>query len=272
MTATTAPPVQPRAESRPHISASQLRSYSDCSLRWYLGRRYRPEFISAALLWGSGVHAGIQHYYQKRLQGEETTLDEMLTAFDRVWEEETLPVRHGKKGETRDSIRQLATVMFEVFVKEAEPSQVIAIEERFEINLAEGLPPLVGYIDLIEVRDGHVCLVDFKTAARKPNPDDVDAEQLILYGLSAHRDGLVKSMGLPLKLEYRFITKTKSPEMILVPVLPDKCDARRVTEKAKIIVKGMRQDICFPNKGWQCAGCGYRKLCAKWPDLPVSDK
>lgn len=272
MITATAPPPQPRTEQRPHISASQLRGYSDCSLRWFLSRRYKSTFTPAALVFGSGVHAGLQHYYQQQLQGEKATLKEMLVEFDRVWGEEKLPIRHSKKGETRDSIRLITTAMFEMFIQQAQPSQVIAIEERFEINLADGLPPLVGYIDLVEVHEGHVYLIDFKTAARKPSANDVNAEQLVLYGLSAQRDGLIKSIGLPLKLEYRYITKTKSPELITVPVTPDRRDAIRVIEKAKVIVKGMRQNICFPTKGWMCGGCGYGKLCRQWPNLPGRDK
>ncbi len=278
MTATLAPPITRASQSKPHISASQLRTFSTCSLQWLLSRHYKPDFVSANLVFGSGFHSALETYYQGQLEGRTVTRDELLAAYNQIWQEEVSPVQLGAK-DTPQSLEETAARMLDAFLACVTPGTVIAVEERFECQLADDMPPLVGYIDLVELRtddDGtqHLCLVDFKTAARKPGKaDGVNADQLTLYAIAAHRIGLLKQFdGAELQLEYRYVTKTKVPEVVIVEVKPDKPDANRLIEKAKVCWQAMSEELCYPNASWMCAGCGHKSLCQKWPTLPPYEK
>lgn len=128
-------------------------------------------------------------------------------------------------------------------------STVIAVEERFEFQLSEDVPSLVGYIDLVETRvdaDGieRLYLIDWKTAGRKPSSaDDLDSEQLILYAIAAHRTGILKEFDMPLVLEYRVLTKTKNPEVIAFQISPERKDGERLIAKAEAIWKSMEVGV-----------------------------
>jgi RecB family exonuclease len=270
MTSTVHAPPQGGVRDRPHLSASQLRTYSNCSLQWFFSRRYAPEFVGAALVFGTAFHAAIEAYYQGQLEGQETTAEELMDVFNRTWKMETLPISYGKDEIT---LFTKAEKMIDAFLATVNPGEVIAVEEPFVCDLAEGVPPLVGTIDLIEVRRDEtgarrLHLVDFKTAARKPsNPTDLNDDQLILYGVGAHRSGLLAQFDMPFCLEYRVVTKTKTPEVISIPIEPDKHDALRLIEKARVCWRGMEAGVCFPSPNWMCANCGYKSRCGKWPNV-----
>ena len=151
---------------------------------------------------------------------------------------------------------------------------MIAIEEPFRIELDAGLPPLVGKIDLIEIEtapDGtrHLCLTDFKTAARKPTLDDLGSDQAQLYGRAAVGMGMVNAFRLPLALRYLVVTKTKHPEVHILEVENTPRDWRRLTEKIRQCWRGMRAGVVFPAPSWRCPGCGHARLCGQWPVLEV---
>lgn len=114
----------------------------------------------------------------------------------------------------------------------------------------------------------HLFLVDLKTAAKRMDEGDLDHDQLALYAIAARKTGLLEQMGLPLMLRVDVILKTKVSEVIPITILPDRESETRVVAKARQIWKSMDAGVCFPNPGWRCQDCGYRRLCAKWPDIP----
>ena len=55
------------APPRPHLSSSQLRTFSDCPLNWYLSRHYTPAFAPSCLVFGSAFHAALEAFYEAHL-------------------------------------------------------------------------------------------------------------------------------------------------------------------------------------------------------------
>lgn len=75
------------------------------------------------------------------------------------------------------------------------------------------------------------ALIDFKTAAWTPSgPGDNDADQLSHYAFAAHRSGLLCEIGLPFKLAYPVLTKTKEPSLISLRIEPSRDEALRLIE------------------------------------------
>jgi len=265
-----------------HLSYSQTRNYGGCPLAWWLSRRYAAEFVPANLIFGASFHAALDAYYQARLEGREAGLDDLLAAFSKHWSEELegrhghppAPVKFSAKDESEENLLALAGRMLSAFLdrQHEQPSEVIAIEESFRIEIGDDLPPLVGRIDLIEIATGEdgqrtLCLTDFKTSSRKQTLDDIGNEQLLIYGRAAVGLGLVNAFNLPLALRYLLVTKTKEPQVLTVPAEHTPRDWTRLVEKIRMTWRGMQAGVVFPVTSWRCSGCGHARLCGEWPDL-----
>ena len=262
----------------PHLSYSQAKAFTNCPLQWRLSREYPPTFVPASRVFGGGVHAAVEAFHRARRVGAEATMDHLLDAYDRHWERETsakgLPVRFTAKLEDAAGMRELAGRMLGAFVAATRPGEVVAVEEPFVVELAPGLPPVVGRIDLVEIRTTHdgvrrLHLVDFKTAARRPAAEDLDNNQLVLYMLAAQQKGWEESLGLPLAMEFRCITKAKQPEVVTVPVTATPRDAARFVATMRQRHQAMRSGACYPAPSWTCSACGHASLCRAWPNLPA---
>jgi len=267
---------QQKNADKPHLSASQIETFTTCSLKWWLSRRHAPERVASTLRFGGAYHKAKQVYYQGRLEGRDVTHAQMMTAYETAWVNEAkrypgIPVVYGKK-ETEENLRDTAGRMFEAFLGSVQPAEVIAVEEPFEIFIADGLPPLVGAMDLIEIRTtetGRVLwIVDHKSAAKRPTErSGPHKDQLVWYGIGVARNGILKQFGLPLGLRFDVVTKTKTPEVISLEVKPTRRDAERLIARTGVIWKAMQAEAVWPTAGWWCAGCGYQKRCEKWPKV-----
>lgn len=275
------PPHESTRPEQSHISASQLRLYADCPLAWRLFRTQRPEFTPAALVFGSAFHAAAELFYQARLEGQKAQLQDLITAYDLKWSQhrtpqngkQPIPIQFSAKSD-ETTLRDTAVRMLECFLTHAEANigEVIAVEEEFEVEMAPGLPVLKGRVDLIEVRkdmSGNrvLCLVDFKTAAKRIGTADIDRDQLDLYAIAMRQTGLLEQVGLPLVLRVDAVTKVKAPEIIPITVAPNPDNEKRVVAKAREMWKAMSSGVCYPAPSWRCSSCGHRSLCGKWPDL-----
>jgi len=262
------------ARTKP-ISFSQINTYAGCPLKWLLSQNYQPEFAPVALVFGSAFHSGVETYHRGQLEGRKVGLDEMMAAYDDTFSKEHLPIEYGKKDDA-ESLREKAEDMFAEFLANVCDATVLGVEQKFCVQLAEGLPPVLGYIDLIlvgEDEDGpYIALIDYKTSARKPNEDDVSPEQLVLYAMAARRMGLLAEFDRPLRLVYRYLTKTKEPAIYEIPVEATSHEEARLVAKAKAVYRGMTERIIYPNPSWSCSTCQFRSHCALWPDMDAIEE
>ncbi len=270
------------ARQEQHISVSQLKSYAACPLAWRLSRTHRPEHVSASLVFGSAFHAAAERFYHMRMNGREATFQDLMEAYDAKWQARIdtgdgmppPPVKYSAKAgpeELRDTVRR----MLKAFLAHtaANAGEVIAVEEEFLTPMAPGLPTLKGRIDLVEIRRdeaGDRCLhiVDFKTSSKRMGQGDINREQMDLYAMAVRQTGLLAELRLPLALRVDLVTKTQTPTIIPITFLPDTRNEKRVIAKVRAIWKCMSSGVYYPNVGWLCAGCGYKTLCGKWPDIP----
>jgi hypothetical protein len=153
---------------------------------------------------------------------------------------------------------------------QAHAGEILAVEEPFEVELAAGLPPLRGRLDLIEITDTpsgkRLQLVDLKTAARRCGAEDIDREQLDLYALAARKAGLPRQFGLPLDLRVDVAAKTRACEIIPLAIPPEPKNEARLVARARAVWRGMAAGVCYPAPGWRRPDCGYKTACGRWPD------
>jgi len=79
---------QERPPPRDYLSYSSIRTYQGCPQKWFF--KYiaglPEELVSASLVFGSALHASLEHHFRELLAGNEPpTIEELLTAYDREW-------------------------------------------------------------------------------------------------------------------------------------------------------------------------------------------
>jgi PD-(D/E)XK nuclease superfamily len=194
--------VPPGMRRQPHVSFTQIDQYLRCPLKYrftYVDR-LTPEFVPAALAFGSGIHGAAAFLFNGAAAGAPPALDEVQGYFESYWNLETehKPIRFGEK-DTKASLLDLAVRMLEVLYRNREPgTEIVGVEQPFDVPLidldtGEVLErALVGTLDLIE-RDAErrVVVVDLKTSARKYTDLKVDLSlQLSVYSYATAMNGL----------------------------------------------------------------------------------
>ena len=246
-----------------HLSYSQVSTYLTCPLRYKLNYvdLIPPAFTSAALAFGSAIHEAVAAYYQSRLEGDMLRPDQMLDVYRDVW-------RGAEKikyfnGDNEDSLLSKASSMLEVFHGRVDPGfQVVGVEEFFEFQI-EGVPPLHGYIDLIEESEtGRISVVDLKTASKKPTESSAHSHlQLTAYSLGSSAIGFEPDQ-LTLRLDV--LTKTKNPELVRYETTRTQEERDRFVKLVRQVWHAIEHHAFFPREDWHCGQCAWATHCREW--------
>lgn len=252
--------------SGPHISVSQLTTWLQCPRKYRLSyvEKLPWQTVSSALTFGTSVHAALATLSQSRLEGVEPTLDDLHAAYRVAWaaEASSKPIEF-KDGETPEGLDAMARAMLGVALEQPRVGRVLAVEEPFRIQLAEDLPPLVGFIDLVEEREGRAVIIELKTGAQRFTDQRVaDDYQPTAYALAA------LEMGLPgvetiedVEVRFHVLLKLKKPAIDERPTRRSRRQADELREVASAVWRAREAGVFPPNRGWQCAGCPFREHC-----------
>lgn len=250
-----------------YLSASRLKTWGECRLKWYF--RYIeqiPTKSSPALLVGKVVHAVLQAWNLARWRAEDSSVDQMQEVFQSCWsngcEEADMnwdnPEHEGKEKAKGWSI--LEHYLRNSPIPSNEKPE--AVEVRVDRDLdAHGLPPLVGFIDL--VRNGG-RIVDFKTAARTTSPLMVEHQNEIQLGCYAllYREATGQTEK---GFEIHTLVKTKEPKVIVTPMSPmEPPQIRKLVRMMESYVQGVEAEDFVPSTGQHCSWCDYFGICRKW--------
>jgi putative RecB family exonuclease len=160
------------AELTKTVSASRLSTWLRCRLQLYFryvaGIQKSP---TPALHVGTTVHTVLQQWNLGRWRGRELEVQELKEIFSRawvIWQDGEQIDWEGKE----EAVKSTTWDLLQLYLREtpiAPNEKPEAVEVGVEADLSgHGLPLLVGVIDL--VRAGR-RIVDFKTAARKPDAE-----------------------------------------------------------------------------------------------------
>jgi putative RecB family exonuclease len=222
-----------------------------------------PEFTPASLAFGSAVHEAVAAYHGSRLEGEPLKPDQMLDVFRQAWRSLEADVKFFN-GDNAASLETKAQQLLSVFHESVDHTvTILGVEERFEMPLGNGTPPLVGFIDLIEQKpDGTVVIADLKTASKRPTDFQVHNNmQLTAYSLGAGALGF-DSSSIELRLD--ILLKTKNPELVRCTTLRIDRNRQRFIKLAHEVWHGIQSGISFPKEDWHCAQCAYAQQCKDW--------
>lgn len=247
-----------------HVSASQINTFRRCprAYRYRYVERVPPESRGSALAFGSAIHAALEHFYKTLKNGErEPTAYELGAVFHDAWCSELrgdVPILFGEK-EDEDSLLDLGTRMLAVFHEKVErPHRVIEVEMPFSIELAPGLPRLVGVLDLVVLdEDGSFRIVEHKTGARRWTDDKLLYDQQITaYTMTAPYVGLDQAA-----VTINLLTKTKKPDLVVYEPTRTQADIDEFVETATAVLRAVDAGAFWPNRDWMCKGCEYAARC-----------
>ena len=266
--------VLPAMRQQPHVSFTQIDQYLRCPLKYkftYVDR-VTPDFVPAALAFGSGIHGAAALLFGGIAAGTPPPLDDVQGYFESYWNLETgqKAIRFGER-DTKASLLDLASRMLAVLYREREPEmEIVGVEQPFDVPLidldtGEVLDrALVGTLDLLE-RDaaGGLVVVDLKTSARKYSDLQVEASlQLSVYSYATQMNGLADEQDL--RLRFDVLTKTKQPELCRYWTTRDRAANVRLFRLAAEILQAIEAGVFHPNPGWQCKDCQFRSQCWAW--------
>jgi putative RecB family exonuclease len=246
-------------------SISQIQTYLGCPLKYrfqYIDQIPRP-WRPVALVFGSSVHAAVEWFHKERQSGAKPNIEDVLKIFDADWFAQTLEPVVFTGAETKDEFQAKGRAMLQLYVEAEHAAEPVAVEEWFELDLAdpetgEDLSVrLRGIIDLIEKHD---TVVELKTAARALPQGDLERHlQLSTYALVY----LLQHQVVP-KLRVDMLLKTKTPKLERFTTSRTTADlawtARLIERTARAIESGH----FYPNPSWRCTECEYFAHCQSW--------
>lgn len=247
-----------------HLSYTQISTYLTCPLRYrfqYVDQ-IPPAFVSATLAFGSGIHEAVGAFYQMVLQGDQLKPSQMLDVYRQAWLGRQEKVKFFN-GDNEASLLNRAEQLLTVFHESFNPAVVVlGVEEFFAVDLA-GVPPLQGYIDLIEQSpEGRITVVDLKTASRKSSDNAAHANlQLTAYSLGAESLGFDPD---ELLLRLDVLVKTKVPDFVRYETCRTASQRDRFTKIVRQVWNGIEREVWFPNEDWHCTQCAFAEPCSNW--------
>ena len=254
---------------RDYISWSALSTFRNCPLKYKF--RYidglPEESVSAALVFGSGIHTAVEQHYQAQLSGDpKPDLDALLFAYRSAW----LPhdpdaISFGSK-ETGETLDDLAARMLTAFLASDQArvsGRVLGVEEEIRGMLMEGVPDLYGRVDLLTEDADTLVVTDIKTSRAKWGQEQVEdsGEQLLLYSKLASEI----SPGKKIVTRFLVLTKTKEPvvEEHVREVNP--AAVKRTLAGVERVWRAIESGVFYPAPSvMSCSSCGYRAACRAW--------
>lgn len=260
--------VQPEEKGDPleYLSASRLKSYLTCPLRFYFEKVLAiPKPTSAAAHLGKAVHASLASYHTRLWRGEEASAETIAGRFGLEFSklEDAQPVKWDESGDRFEAMTSGERLVRAYIEDESarEQRKPIGVEVSLDGDIP-GVPiPLVGVADL--VREGN-RLTDFKTTAVTPNAG-LEAWQHELQ-LTAYDLLIEANTGEPVsESELVFLVKTKTPKIVrqVLPA-PDAGKRARFKALAEVYVRGVERRAYHPCPGQHCAWCQFRNECGRW--------
>jgi len=251
----------------PHLSASSINEYVECSLLYKFGRidKLPMEFKSDALEFGTCIHRVLENFYQAKMMGDRMLLKDVHEFFVFTW----LDMARGRDdiryadGSDYNSLlmfgRDLLTAWYTKLPDD--DFTILAIEEAFSFNLPGIDIPIIGAMDLVEQDSaGTIIITDFKTSGRAYSKDEVDQnQQLTMYQIAAKQNGYADHEIL---LRFDTLIKTKTPKFEQYWTTRTEIDERRLIKKAAQVWDGISKGVFVANDtSWKCKGCAFKQAC-----------
>ena len=247
------------------ISVSQVNAYLACPLKYrfqYVDKIPRPWRV-AAMAFGSSVHAAVEWFHRERLAGRQPDLAAVLKVFDADWYAQNVEPLVFSERESKDALAEKGRAMLQLYVESVNGTKPVAVEQPFELDLADPETGEVldvrlrGVIDLVEEDQ---TLVDLKTAGRTLEHGGLERHlQLSTYALAF----FLLHGSIP-KLRLDMLLKTAKPRLERHPTTRSLEDLGWTARLIREVALAIQTEHFFPNPSWRCTECEYFAHCQQW--------
>lgn len=254
----------------PHLSASGISDYIECSLLYKFGRidKLPPTFKSDSLVLGTALHKTIANFHEARKQGEILPEEKLKSKLVQYLEEAAQNENqiHYKEGNFSTLLQQAQALLaaFHTGFEIDSRTEVLSVETPFKFHIDSVPVPIIGAMDLLESDGGILIISDLKTSAKAYSKDQIDQNfQMTLYQMAAREmnfgdseillrlDVLVKSKK-ECRFQQHYTTRTE-------------LDERRTMKKIQAVWQGISRGVFIPNDtSWKCKQCAYKIYCEEW--------
>ncbi len=243
------------------LSPSQADLYLTCPRLYAFRRRLGVDDAGSRFAsLGTLVHAVLESVEGAALAAGEAhgTLETALADLDERWDPSLF-----EGGEWAAAWRRRAeTILRHLY--EHWPSEACVAAVEFPLRLDVENTLWRGRADRVEISNGSVHIVDYKTGANAyPVEDAAVSVQLGFYALAAAADPEIASLGTVDAAEFWFpavSTKGVTTRPLCLERLPE------VEELMRLAASGIRAEDWTPTPGSHCRTCGVRRVCPEWPE------
>jgi len=237
------------------LSFRQIDDYLTCPLKYkYVHIMRVPIMQHHAVVYGRALHQAVQKYYRRKLAGVKMNEDDLLSVFDGCWISEGFLSREHEEQrleEGRKALRQ--------FYQRAEKEKYLPTYVEKEFSFLSENNRIIGRWDRIDIRNGGVSIIDFKSSdvREKKDADKKTKEslQLAIYALAYQ-----KRFGkIPERVELHFL----GSGLIGVASLTED-DFSEVIRKIKEAARGIRARSYEAKPSYQSCyllTCAYQQVC-----------
>ena len=273
----------PETPKKPHISASQVNTYTEC------GERYRRRYIEKhiippgiAMVRGIAIHRGAEFNFAQKIESKKDLPREDIVARA-VAEYEGHIKREGLYLSTDDEARGKAIVQGEaldctarlagLFADEVAPVyQPRTAEETIRIALENAPRDILGILDmtayLLKTPDGRpaeedaVGIVDYKSSKKTKSQTEFDNSiNLTIYALTF----LAKYGKPPAFINVEQLVDLKKPKRVLNVTARSMTDFNVAVARINAVLDGIEKRVFTPapTGWWGCCEkwCGYWSTC-----------
>jgi DNA helicase-2/ATP-dependent DNA helicase PcrA len=166
------------------LSQATIDDYLTCAYKYrYIHILRLPILRHHAVTYGSALHEAVGAYYRARMAGKKFSLEEMIQVFENAWETEGfLSAEHEVQ-----RLRQGKKVLGEFWRRENTKKELPTFIEK-EFRLALGDVAVVGRFDRVDIQEGKINVIDFKSTESRTQEEvekaAKDSLQLKIYGLA----------------------------------------------------------------------------------------
>lgn len=245
------PALQARVDLAPVLSPTQVRTFLDCSARWWFRHALElPELKTSSLALGSAVHRALEINFREKYEtGEDLDSTGVVAIFREFWGIE-LERTLFQPEENPAELARLGERIVRKYMDEAAPRiQPAAVELEVTGHIA-GVR-VAGRVDLLDTQGR---IIDLKTAARRPNCVSPD----YAFQLATYRQITPGASG---QARLDTLVRTQLVQLVTLEYTVGEQDLEATRTLYPLAQAGMRSGLYFPNR--QSILCS-RRNCPFW--------
>jgi DNA helicase-2/ATP-dependent DNA helicase PcrA len=235
------------------LSYLQVDDYETCPLKYkYVHILRVPIMKHHAVVYGSALHRAVQEYLRRKCESRSMSLEDLLSVFETSWVSEGFLTR-----EHEEQRFEAGKAALERFLEEESGSDQIPTHVEKEFCFFVGRNRIIGRWDRVDVTDGEVRIIDFKSSEVRVQKDadrkTRESLQLHIYALAYER-----TFGrLPDFVELRFLGTGLTGHHSIVEK-----DLAKALERIERAAEGIRSRSFEASPGYlSCQYCAYSSIC-----------